>query len=308
MDGILLIDKPERMSSHGVLDRLRYGGFGIPRIGHGGTLDPIATGLLIVLLGKAAKLAEFVIGQDKTYHVTGILGKMRDTFDAEGSIVAEDHREVTREQMIDALAEFPRQYEQKPPAYSAIKIRGVAAYKQARCGEEPELTARTVSIHELQLVEFAYPRFELRATVSSGTYIRSLIVDIAGRIGTLAYVETLRRLASGRFSIESAHALKDVREWSPELFASRILPMEEAVMDWPVVELSETDARRFVDGQWIMNYKVHRLESNGLMSLTHRYVERQRRELFRVRTGGKFIAFAYFEDGFLKPERVFLRW
>ncbi|MFA5865966.1 MAG: tRNA pseudouridine(55) synthase TruB [Phycisphaerae bacterium] len=299
MDGIILIDKPERMSSHHVLVRLRYGGFEIDKIGHGGTLDPLATGLLVVMVGRAVKLSEYVTGHDKTYTVTGILGKMRSTFDEEGPVIAEDNTPVTRGDIEKVLSEFPSEYEQMPPAFSAIKISGVAAYKHAREGKAPELTARTVKISPMELIDFHYPRFDLRVTVSAGTYIRSLIVDIAQSLGTLAYVGRLRRIASGRFLIAQSHPISEVLTWSKEQFQENLLPMEEAVMDFPAVDISPEQAKVLVCGQWLKEESL---------TLPTGQNPRSGKMLFRIRCNEKFIALGFFDAGHLKSEKVLLRW
>jgi tRNA pseudouridine55 synthase len=290
MDGIILIDKPERMSSHHVVVRFRHAGFGIETVGHGGTLDPLATGLMVMLLGRGVKLSEYVIGHDKTYRVTGVFGKMRDTFDEEGTVVAEDHTIINRAQFESLLAEFPSEYEQMPPAYSAIKVRGIAAYKKAREGKDPGLAARTVRISNLQLMAFEFPRFDIQVMVSAGTYIRSLVVDLAAKLGTLAYVEKLRRLASGPYAIENAYPLQEVLSWPEEVFLTKIRPMEEAVLDYPVLELTGEEGRRFVCGQWLAwEQKV------------------EEKKISRIRSDGQFIAMGFVEGGMLKAEKVLLR-
>jgi tRNA pseudouridine55 synthase len=301
MDGILLIDKSENINSHHVVVRLRYA-FDLPSIGHGGTLDPLATGVLVILIGRAVKLSEYVIGHDKTYRVVGVFGQMRDTFDAHGRVTQTHDRVVTRTEMEETLAAFPRAYDQMPPAYSAKKIRGVAAYKRARSGQKPVLFARGVRITELSLLNFTFPRFELHATVSAGTYIRSLVVDIAARLQTLAYVDQLNRLTSGPFRLENARPLDQVLTWSKETLAERILPMEAGVLDLPAVELPEDPAKRFVCGQWIPVREI----PGGQSYLFE--IPSEKRHLFRVRAAGHLIALGFFEEGYLKHERVLLRW
>jgi tRNA pseudouridine55 synthase len=300
MDGILLIDKPERMTSHHVVVKFRHGGFGIEKIGHGGTLDPLATGLMVILVGRGAKMSEYVIGHDKTYQVTGVFGKMRDTFDAEGTVVAEDDTVVSREQLETLLAGFPREYEQMPPAYSAIKIRGVAAYKKAREGKDPGLVARTVTLSKIVLEDFQFPRFSLHVSVSAGTYIRSLVVDIAARLGTLAYVEKLRRLASGPFKIEDAYPLQEVLSWPEETLATKLRSMEEGVMQYPALELTGEEGKRFVDGQWLAVREI--TNSAGLPES-----DAGEKKLIRIRSAGMFTAMGYVENGMLKGEKTLLR-
>jgi tRNA pseudouridine55 synthase len=303
MNGIVLIDKHEKISSNRVTTLLKHAGFGIETIGHGGTLDPLATGLLVVLVGRGSKLSEFIVGHDKTYRVTGSLGQMRDTFDACGKVTAECDKVISRQELEKVVAEFPRSYDQMPPAYSAIKTGGLTAYKQARSGKIPKLTPRPVEIYQMELLDFSFPEFELQVHVSSGTYIRSLIVDIAEKLGTLAYVSKLRRLTSGHFSIENAHTLEDIEKWDRETFWSHTLPMESAVMDYPIAELSKEDGQRWVCGQWLSQESAHVEPTETSICKTS-----GEKRLYRIHMEGRFIAIGYFERGILKPERVLLRW
>jgi tRNA pseudouridine55 synthase len=299
MNGIVLIDKHERISSNRVTTQLKHSGFGIETIGHGGTLDPAATGLLVVLIGRGAKLSEFIIGHEKSYRVTGCLGQMRDTFDAEGKVIAECGKVVSQQELEAVIAEFPRVYDQMPPAYSAIKTKGVTAYKQMRSGKTPKLTPRRVEILQMKLLNFSFPEFELEVHVSSGTYIRSLIVDIAQKLGTLAYVGKLRRLSSGQFSIDHAHTLEEIGKWDRETFWSHTLPMETAVLDLPRADMSKADGERWVCGQWL---------SAKCASIADGSKEKLEKQLYRVYVDGRFIALGFFERDIIKPERVLLRW
>ena len=296
MNGIILIDKHENISSNQVTTRLKRANFGIETIGHGGTLDPAATGLLVVLVGRGSKLSQFVVGHDKTYRVTGSLGEMRDTFDGEGKVVATCDKVISRKEIEEVIAQFPQAYDQMPPAYSAIKTKGISAYKQMRSGQVPKLNPRPVDIYEMKLLNFSFPEFELEVHVSSGTYIRSLIVDIAEKLGTLAYVSRLRRLASGHYSIQDAYTLEEIDQWDNKTFWSNTLAMETAVCDYPVAELSKENSKRWVCGQWL---------KQGCAQVAHKPIEKQ---LYRIYTEGRFIAMGYFERGMLKPEKVLLRW
>jgi tRNA pseudouridine55 synthase len=306
MNGILLVDKPEGISSNKVLTRLKYGGFDVKKLGHGGTLDPAATGLLVVLLGRAVKLSDFIIGHDKTYRVTGYLGQSRDTFDSEGKITGECDKIITRDQVQTVVDEFPTAYDQMPPAYSAIKIKGMTAYKHMREGLEPELKHRWVEIKKLELLDFNYPRFELFSEVSSGTYIRSLIVDIAEKLGTLAYVEKLRRLSSGKFSIDQAAPLDEILTWQPEVLWQRVLPMELAVDHLPAVELTAEQGKTWANGRWLPIRKISNELNPDLDVKPLKSIDEQK-TLLRVRVEGELIALGYFDKGFLIPEKVLLR-
>jgi len=300
MDGIILIDKPKKMTSHHVVVKLRYG-FRIDKVGHGGTLDPLATGLMVILVGRGVKMSEYVLGHQKSYRVTGVFGQMRDTYDEFGKVVSEDDTVVSREQLEKVIAEFPRVYNQAPPAYSAKKIAGVPAYKKAREGKVTELPEKEVEISQLDLVSFDFPRFELLVTVTSGTYIRSLIVDIAQKAGTVAYVEELRRLTVGQFSLENAYPLDDVLTWPKEKFLEIIRPMEESVMELPAVDMTIEQRDRFVCGQWILAKKVEDLKD--------RFRDfQERKQLLRIRADGEFFAVGYVEEDFLKAEKVLLRY
>lgn len=301
MDGILLIDKPEGANSHHVVVRFRWA-FGIDTIGHGGTLDPLATGVLVILFGRAVKLSEYITGHDKAYRVVGVLGEMRDTFDAQGRVTATDPRVVTPAEMERAVAEFPRAYDQMPPAYSAKKLHGVAAYRRVRSGQTPVLFARHVTISNLALTRFEFPRFELQAAVSAGTYIRSLVVDIAKTLHTVAYVGELRRLQSGPFTVENAYSMEEVLTWSKETLAQKILPMEAAVADLPDLDLSKDQAKRFACGQWMPIREIPGLDPQAVAE------QSARKQLLKVRAEGVFMALGYFEEGYLKHEKVLLRW
>jgi tRNA pseudouridine55 synthase len=306
MNGILLIDKPENVSSNGVTSRMKYCNFGFDKIGHGGTLDPTATGLLIVLIGKAVKLSDFIIGHDKTYRVSGCLGISKNTFDTEGDIDGRCDKFISRDEMLQAIADFPKIYNQTPPIYSAIKVKGKTAYRHVREGRTPEIPAREVEIKKLELINFDFPRFQILTEVSSGTYIRSLIVDLAAKLGTLAYVESLRRLASGRFSVEDAASLDEVLHWSPEELERHLLSMELAVEGLPIVELSPEQAGTWVDGRWLPMRKIVR-ELNPSLDVKPLKSSAEHKTILRVHSEGKLIGLGFFHRGFLVPEKVLIR-
>jgi len=250
VDGILLIDKPSGPTSHDVVVRLRNC-FGQKRIGHAGTLDPIASGLLVCLFGRATRLTQFIVGHRKTYLVKTRLGQMRDTYDRTGEIIAESDRSVTREELASAIESFPNRYEQLPPKFSAKKVQGRPAYRLARQGRTPELKPQKVEIFRLSIVEFNFPDVELLAEVSAGTYIRSLAVDLAEAVNSYGYVDELRRTQSGPFTVEEAMALEELADLPRSKAESRILSPETALTEFDPVELTSGQKRSFVNGQFV---------------------------------------------------------
>lgn len=212
-NGIILIDKPSEMTSFGVVARVRrvlseQAGKKI-KVGHCGTLDPFATGLLMLCVGKECKNAGTYMKHDKVYEATFRLGQKSTTGDPEGELTSVSNRVPTREEIDRTLEQFRGQIEQRPPIFSALKIDGVRAYKLARDGKEVEIPLRTVTVHSLELVEYNYPDVKVRTHVSSGTYIRSLGVDIGEMLGVGAYCTQLRRTSIAEWCVADAHTLED---------------------------------------------------------------------------------------------------
>lgn len=214
MDGILLIDKPKSWTSFDVVAKVRgivkkETGIKKHKVGHTGTLDPLATGLMIVVLGKYTKRAAEFSKLDKVYEVTMFLGKTSTTADDEGEKTDISDIVPPHEEIEDALKAFVGEIEQVPPAFSAMKIDGQRAYKLARAGKEVKLEARPVTIHSIELVDYTYPEVRFNAHVSSGTYIRSLVADIGERLGTGAYMSDLRRRAVGRWGVNDSMTMDE---------------------------------------------------------------------------------------------------
>lgn len=206
MEEIIYVDKPSGMSSFGVVARVRRllserEGHKV-KVGHTGTLDPFATGLLILLAGKATKKAPELTKLDKVYEATIRLGATSSTGDPEGEITIADKKpEIPREKIIETLAQFVGEIEQTPPAFSAIKINGQRAYKLARAGKAVEMPKRKVTIYELELLDYTSPFLKIRTHVSSGTYIRTLAEDIGEALGCGAYTTELRRTKIADYDI-----------------------------------------------------------------------------------------------------------
>lgn len=213
-DGILLIDKPAEMTSFGVVARVRrvltqQAGKKV-KVGHTGTLDPFATGLMILVIGKECKNAGYYTKLDKVYEATFRLGQTSTTGDPEGEITDVSDKRPTREEVEEVLTRFTGEISQRPPIFSAIKINGQRAYKLARNGEEIEIPTRQVTIHSLELLDYTYPELKIRTHVSSGTYIRSLAVDIGEALGTQAYCTQLRRVSISKWNVADAKQLSDM--------------------------------------------------------------------------------------------------
>ena len=206
MEEIIFVDKPSGMSSFGAVARVRRllserEGHKV-KVGHTGTLDPFATGLLILLAGKATKKAPELTKLDKVYEATIRLGATSSTGDPEGEITIKDEKpEISHEKIIETLAQFVGEIEQTPPAFSAIKINGQRAYKLARAGKTVDMPKRKVTIYELELLEYTSPYLKVRAHVSSGTYIRTLAEDIGEALGCGAYTTELRRTKIANYDI-----------------------------------------------------------------------------------------------------------
>jgi tRNA pseudouridine55 synthase len=215
MDGILLIDKPKGWTSFDVVAKIRgmikrETGLKKPKVGHTGTLDPLATGLMIVVVGNYTKRAQEFSKLDKTYEVTMRLGMTSTTGDEEGEKTVASQIVPTHEQVDTALKSFHGDIEQVPPAFSAMKIDGQRAYKLARAGKEVKLEPRSVSILTIKLLGYTYPEVTFVTEVSSGTYIRTLVEDIGQKLSSGAYTSNLRRTTVGTFSIKDAISLEDL--------------------------------------------------------------------------------------------------
>lgn len=213
MEDVLLIDKPKGWTSFDVVGKTRSrlskeAGHKV-KVGHAGTLDPLATGLLIVLVGKATKRQDSFMKQDKVYEVTMKLGQTSKTADEEGEKTAVSSRQPNEDEVSLAIQKFRGEISQIPPAYSAIKIDGQRAYKLARAGREVTIEPRRVAIYEINDITYEYPRISFTAKVSSGTYIRSLVTDIGEALKTGAYMTDLRRISIGQYSVDDAVSPED---------------------------------------------------------------------------------------------------
>jgi tRNA pseudouridine55 synthase len=239
ISGALVIDKPVGMTSHDVVQAVRNG-TSLRRAGHTGTLDPRASGVLVVLVGPAVRLSQYVSDSDKRYQAIIRLGGTTDTFDAEGKFTpSKDPLTVTEEEFNTALQTFVGEIEQVPPAHSAVKVGGRKAYEMARQGEEVELEPRKITVHHLEVLEWTSPEVVIDVHCSSGTYVRSLANDIGKKLGCGAYLVGLRRTKSGKFTLRDAIPLRKLQEaFTAGNWYQYLIPAAEALGDWPSIELS----------------------------------------------------------------------
>jgi tRNA pseudouridine55 synthase len=248
--GLLNVNKPTGPTSHDIVAGVRRGAR-IRRVGHAGTLDPLAQGVLVLALGKATRLAEYLMKSSKRYRAQILLGTATTTHDIEGDIIAE--REVPAAlSMADvsaALADFRGEIQQTPPIYSAVKVQGKAAYARARAGEQVDLAPRAVTIHELALVDFAPPRLVLEILCSPGTYIRSLAHDLGQVLGCGAVLESLVRTASGAFELAEAVSWERLLiDFETGTWQQHLVPADRALPSTPRVILSAGQFERLRDG------------------------------------------------------------
>ncbi|MBT3336767.1 MAG: tRNA pseudouridine(55) synthase TruB [Anaerolineae bacterium] len=238
ISGVLVIDKPTGMTSHDVVNVVRRG-TDIRRAGHTGTLDPRASGVLVVLVGPAVRLSEYISASDKRYQAIIRLGTATDTYDAEGVFTRDEATiDVTEEQFEEELKKFEGEIAQVPPPYSAVKVNGRKAYEMARKGEEVELEPRMIQVHHLEVLEWASPEVVVDVHCSSGTYIRSLANDLGEVLGCGAYLVGLRRTKNGRFSLRDAVPLRKLKEaFEAGDWYKYLIPAAESLADWPSVEL-----------------------------------------------------------------------
>jgi tRNA pseudouridine55 synthase len=226
-DGILLVDKPSGMTSHDVVDRIRHT-FRIRKVGHGGTLDPMATGLLIMLLGRGTRLSNDIMGTDKVYEGTMHLGVATSTEDVDGAVISTaDFSGVTREAVEAEMKKWVGDIQQIPPMVSAIKKDGVPLYKLARKGQEIVREPRFLHIFEFTLLDFAPPRVSFRLHCSKGTYVRTLCADIGRALGCGAHLAELRRTRSGEFTLAKALTLHDLLQLKFDDVLPHIIPAHE---------------------------------------------------------------------------------
>lgn len=285
IDGILPVDKPPGWTSHDVVARVRRAA-GQRQVGHAGTLDPLATGVLLLVLGSATRLSAYLMATPKVYCAEVVLGVSTVTDDAEAPLAnAVPVPSLTELDLRDVLAGFVGEIEQVPPAYAAIKRGGRKLYELARKGIDVQPEPRCVSIERIDLLAWDAPRLRLRVCCGSGTYIRSLARDVGLALGTVGYLHALRRVASGSFTTRDTHPLSDLT--GPAEVAAAIEPTDRAVLHLPAIPLMASDERRILDGQTLVLGR----EESGTVRL--------------YGTSGRLVALGESHGRTVRPIRVF---
>lgn len=286
--GVLLVDKPAGWTSHDVVAVAR-GVLATTRIGHAGTLDPFATGLLVLGVGRATRILEYLVGLAKEYDATARLGIATDTLDPEGERISEDDnwRHLGRDRLSSVLAGMTGRLIQTPPPYSAIKVGGVPAHRRVRRGEKVELKARNVTVHSLELMDVDLPEVRFRVGCSSGTYVRSLAGEYGRRLGTTAHLTALRRIRVGGFRVDRASSVASLR-------AGRVpddawVGVAESLNHLERVQVDANEAAMLSTGRRIRT----RAQDASPVAL--------------VLPGDELVAVGAVRNGMLEPRKVFYR-
>jgi len=291
MNGILLIDKPSNITSNKLVQKiknhLKEKFKKNIKIGHTGTLDYFATGLMIITLGKATRLTEYFQGLDKEYIATGELGKITDTYDINGKIINEKECFIPVEKLKSTILSFQKTYMQYPPPYSAKRVNGKRAYQLAKKGINPNLKPKKVVIYSIEILDISLPFFTIKIHCSSGTYIRSLIKEIGDEIGCGAYVKSLRRTKIDGFSVEDAVSLDVFLNLDKKEIEQLIIPVENSISFLEKIILDEGFDKRFLYGQ---RFKVP-YDFEGVVAV------------FSI--NNKFLGIGKLKDSILYPIKVF---
>lgn len=287
--GILNINKEKGISSAKVVSLVRRA-LDMKKVGHTGTLDLEASGVLPIVVGKATRVSDYMMTKDKVYETEMILGAKTDTLDAAGEITARSDKKVSKEEFLEAMNTFRGEVEQIPPMYSALKVNGKKLYDLAREGIEIERKRRKVTIYDIKLLDFDFPKATIRVTCSKGTYIRTLVDDIGEKLGTYAYVDELIRTKVGDFDIKDAIKSEDILNIEKSDIIKALRPIDSALKDFDKIVLDKKYLEKLVNGQIVE-------------------VEEKVNELIRVYADDDFIGLGknYSENdkNFLKMEKVF---
>lgn len=284
MDGVLIINKPKGFTSHDVVNILRKA-LNTKKIGHTGTLDPNATGVLPILIGKATKISKYLIEHNKTYIATISLGEKTDTGDGQGNIIEKDlnFQNISCKQIGDVLKTFIGKQKQIPPIYSAIKINGKKAYEYARKGQTVELEPRDIEIYRIDLIKIENNEITFEVSCSKGTYIRTLCEDIAKKLGTIGYMKELTRTSVNEFKLENAVTIDEVKENSL-IVNEKVINIETIFKDKPELKLNDRKKELFLNGVRLTFEKPN--------------------DIYRIYNNNEFIGLGTVQDNLLKRDVI----
>lgn len=246
MNGLIIVDKDKFITSRDVVNNLNHI-FNIKKIGHTGTLDPIATGVLVCLIGKYTKLGNLITALDKEYIAEIKLGIKTDTLDITGNVIEEKNFNITKEQIKKVFASFPHEYMQTVPEFSAVKINGKKLYEYAREKQKIDLPQRKVTIYSLELLDYSNGIIKFKTKVSKGTYIRSLIMNICEYLDTIGTMSSLRRIKQGIFTVDNAYTLEDIKNNNYKLLNIKDF------LDYPIIELKKEEYFKVINGVKLEN-------------------------------------------------------
>ena len=282
MDGVIIINKPKEYTSHDVVNIVRKQ-LNMKKVGHTGTLDPNATGVLPILVGQATKISKYLIEHKKTYIATIELGEKRDTGDSEGNIIESDSniKEFDISIIKQVLQSFLGKQKQIPPMYSAIKVNGKKLYEYARSGQEVEVEPRKIEIYRIELIEYINNRIEFEVECSKGTYIRTLCENIAEKLGTIGYMKELQRTSVDKFKIKESINLEELSEDEAQ---KKILTIENIFKEKEKIYLNDKGVELFLNG----------------VQLTRELED----DVYRVYNDNKFIGLGIIKNKLLKRDIV----
>ncbi len=284
MDGVLIINKPKGFTSHDVVNILRKA-LNTKKIGHTGTLDPNATGVLPILIGKATKISKYLIEHNKTYIATISLGEKTDTGDDQGNIIEKDlnFQNISCKQIGDVLKTFIGKQKQIPPIYSAIKINGKKAYEYARKGQTVELEPRNIEIYSIDLIKIENNEITFEVSCSKGTYIRTLCEDIAKKLGTIGYMKELTRTNVNEFKLGNAVTIDEIKENSL-IVKEKVINIETIFKDKPELKLNDRKKELFLNGV--------------------RLTFEEPNDIYRIYNNNEFIGLGIVQDNLLKRDVI----
>ncbi|GAB5388213.1 MAG: tRNA pseudouridine(55) synthase TruB [Alphaproteobacteria bacterium] len=302
INGWLMVDKPLDWTSTDVVNKLKYHLFA-QKAGHGGTLDPLATGLLPIAFGEATKTANFALEGEKLYDFTVKWGESTNTDDAEGEVIATSDTRPTEQEILDILPEFTGIRLQTPPQFSAIKIKGQRAYDLARKGEKADIPAREVEAYEINLLECDDTQARFEVACSKGYYVRALARDLAQALQTEGHVSVLRRTGVGGLGVEDAIPLQEILDLSgEEAIENMLMPVDAVLDDIPAVELTADEAHKMRSGNPVLFLRRHdRARIEGLQAEAAGDEE----SFVLALCGGDPVALAQLNGAELAPKRVF---